>query len=103
MPPHPLTNFEIEKYYQSEPRVNRVFSRNNLPNTTKDGAYLINFDEYEDVGAYWISLFYRKTKIVYFDGFGFEHVPEEIKEFIGNFQNRNSSKQIFLEYKQTIQ
>ena len=103
MLPHPLTNFEIQKYYQSEPRVNGVFSRNNLPNTTKDGAYLINFDEYEDVGAYWIALFYRKTKIVYFDGFGVGLVPEEIKEFIGNFQNKNSSKQIFLEYKQTIQ
>ena len=31
MPLHPLTNFEIEKYYQNEPRINGVFSRNNLP------------------------------------------------------------------------
>ena len=30
MPPHPLTNFEIQKYYQNEPRFNSVFSRNNL-------------------------------------------------------------------------
>ena len=27
MPPHPLTNFEIQKYYQNEPRFNRGFSR----------------------------------------------------------------------------
>ena len=30
MPPHPLPNFEIQKYYQNEPRFNSVFSRNNL-------------------------------------------------------------------------
>ena len=30
MPPHPLTNFEIQKY-QNEQRFNGVFSRNNLP------------------------------------------------------------------------
>ena len=31
MPPHPLNNFEIQKYYQNEPRFNGVFSRDNLP------------------------------------------------------------------------
>ena len=31
MLPHPLTNFEIQKYYKNEPRFNGVFSRNNLP------------------------------------------------------------------------
>ena len=52
--------------------------------TIKNGAYVINLDEYADVGTHWISLFCRKTEIVYFDIFGVEHVPEEIKEFIGN-------------------
>ena len=50
----------------------------------KNGAYVINLDEYADVGTYWIALLCEKTKIVYFDSFSFEHVPEEIKEFIGN-------------------
>ena len=31
MPPHPLTNFEIQKYNKNEPRFNGVFSRKNLP------------------------------------------------------------------------
>ena len=31
MPPHLLKNFEIQKYYQNEPRFNGVYSRNNLP------------------------------------------------------------------------
>ena len=30
MKPHPLTNFEIQKYYENEPRFNGVFSRDNL-------------------------------------------------------------------------
>ena len=36
-PPHPLTNFEIQKYYQHEPRFNGVFSRNNLPKKQRMG------------------------------------------------------------------
>ena len=45
MPPHPLTDFEIRKYYENEARFNGVFSRNNLPKTIKDGAYVINLNE----------------------------------------------------------
>ena len=56
MPPHSLTNFEIQKYYKNELRFNGVFSRNNLPKRI-DGAYIINLDEYADVGTYWIALF----------------------------------------------
>ena len=84
MPPHPLTNFEIQKYYQNEPRFNGVFSRNNLPKKIKDGAYVINLDEYADVGTHWIALFCNRSEIVYFNSFGVEHVPEEIKKFIGH-------------------
>ena len=84
MLPHPLTNFEIQKYYQNEPIFNGVFSRNNLPKKIKDGAYVVNLDEYTDVGTHWIALFYNRNEIVYFDSFAVEHVPKEIKEFIGN-------------------
>ena len=47
---YPLTNFEIQKYYQNEPRFNGGYSRDNLPKI-KDGAYIINLDEYSDIGA----------------------------------------------------
>ena len=52
MPPHPLTNFEIPKYYQNKARFNGVYSRDNLPKTIKDGSYVINLDEYVDVGTH---------------------------------------------------
>ena len=84
MPSHPLTNFEIQKIYKNEPRFNGVFSRNNLPKKIKDGAYVINLDEYADVATHWIALFCNKNDIVYFDSFGVEHIPKEVKEFIGN-------------------
>ena len=84
MPPHPSINFEIQKYYENEPRFNGVYSRNNLPKKIKDGAYVINFDEYADVDTHWVALFCNRSEIVYFDSFGVEHVPEEIKEFIVN-------------------
>ena len=44
----------------------------------------MNLDEYADVGTHWIALFCKKTEIVYFNSFGVEYIPEEIKEFIGN-------------------
>ena len=61
-----------------------VFSGNNLPKKIKDGTYVINLDEYADVGTHWIALFCNRNEIVYFNSFGVEHIPEEIKEFIGN-------------------
>ena len=60
MPPHPLTNFETQSYYENEPIFNAAFSRNNLPKTIKDGAYVINLHEYADVGTHWIALFCKK-------------------------------------------
>ena len=60
IPPHPLTNFEIQKYYKNEPKFNVFFSRINLPKKIKDGAYIINFDEYADVGTHWMALYCKK-------------------------------------------
>ena len=50
----------------------------------KDWAYVINLDEFADVGTHWIVLFCSRNEIVYFDSFGVEYIPEEIKKFIGN-------------------
>ena len=54
IPPHPLTNFEIQKYH-NEPRFNGVYSWYNLHKKIKGGAY-----------------------VTYFDSFGVEHIPKEI-------------------------
>ena len=56
-----------------------ICSRNNLPKTIKDGAYVINLNEYADAGTHWIALFCNSREIVYFHSLGVEHVPEEIK------------------------
>ena len=50
------TDFEIQMYYQNEPKFNDVYSRNNLPKI-KDGAYVINLDEYKSIGTHWIVFF----------------------------------------------
>ena len=63
MPPHPFTNFEIQKYYQNEATFNGVFSWDNLPKKIKDGAYVKNLDEYADVDTHWIALFCKKMKL----------------------------------------
>ena len=88
MPPHPLTNFEIQKYYQNEPRFDGVYSRDKLPERSsveiKDEAYVINLDEYSDTGTYWIALYVENNDVTYFHSFGVEHIPKEIKTFICN-------------------
>ena len=96
LPAHPLTNFEIQEYYQNEPRFNGVFSRDNLPNNIKNGAYVINLDEYHDIGTHWIALYVQSTSVcdtyvnnkivTYFDSFGVEHIPKEIMKFIAHKQ-----------------
>ena len=91
-PPHPLTNFEIQEYYQNEPRFNGVFSRDNLPNNNirpkglgsavKNGAYVSNLDENHDVGTHWVELYVNNKIVTYFDYFRVEHIPKEIMKFI---------------------
>ena len=77
MPSHPLTNLEIQKRYQNEPKCNGVTSRNNL-RKIKDEAYVINLDESKSVGTHWIALYVNAKNVTYFDGFGVEHIPKEI-------------------------
>ena len=81
MPIHPLTNFEIQKYYQNEPIFNGVYSTDNPPKI-KDRAYIINLDEYSDIGTHQVALYVHNDDVTYFDSFGVEHIPKEIKAFI---------------------
>ena len=91
MLPHPLANFEIQKYYQNdaqlssknEPKFNGVYSRKNLPKI-KDGAYVINPDEYKSIGTRWVALYVNSDNVTYFDSFGVERIPKEIRKFIKN-------------------
>ena len=88
MPLDPLANFEIQKYYQNKSKFNGVYSRNNLLKI-KDGAYVINLDEYESIRTNWIALYVNANNIVYFNSFGLEHIPKQIKKFK---ENRNITK-----------
>ena len=83
MPPHPLANFEIQKYYQNKPKFNRVYSRNNL-SKIKHRAYITNLDEYESIKTHWIALYVNAENVTYFDSFAVEHTPKEIKKLTGN-------------------
>ena len=90
MPPHSLINFEIQKYYQNEPRFNGVYSRDNLPKL-EDRAYVINLDECSNIGTHWIALRVQNNDAAYFDSFGVEHIPKEVKIFVGNKNLKTNS------------
>ena len=80
MPSHPLTNFEIQNYHQNEPRFDGVYSRDNLQKI-KDGAYLVNLDEYSNIGTQWVALYAQNNDVSYFYSFRVEHIPIEVKTF----------------------
>ena len=73
------------KYYENESRFNGVCSRDNL-SKIKDGTYVMNLDEYSDIGTHWVALWANNNNLIYFDSFEVEHIPKEIIKFI---ENRN--------------
>ena len=83
MPPHLITNFEIQKYYQNEPTFNGVYSRDNSQKV-QDVAYIENLDEYSEIGTHWVALHVQNNDVIYFDSFGVEDIPKEIRTFISN-------------------
>ena len=76
--PHPLTNFQIQEYYQNEARFNGVFSRDNLHNSIKDGTYAINLDQYSDIRTHWLALHVKNKIVTYSDSIGIEIFQKNI-------------------------
>ena len=89
MPLHLLTNFEIQKYYKNETKLNGVYSRKSLPKI-KDGAYAINLDEYKSAVCINQQMYVNgdngslSYNAFYFDSFGEEHIPKVLKILAGN-------------------
>ena len=54
---------KLEAYCQNEPRFNGVYSRDNLPNKINGGAYIINLNEYSDIGTHWIALYVNNKTV----------------------------------------
>ena len=79
MPPYLLADFEIQKYYQNEPKFNGVRSRNNLPKVN-----VMDLDVYESIGTNWIALYVNAENLTCFDSFRVEHIPKQIRKFNGN-------------------
>ena len=92
MPSHSLNNFEIQIYYQNEPKYNDVYSRSNL-NKIKDGAYVINLDEYPSIETHYMWMVVIELHLT------MQSTLEKLK----NSYATKISKQIFIEYKHTIQ
>ena len=90
MPPHPLTDFEIRKYYQNKTKFNGVYSRDKLPKI-KCEVCVINLDEFKSIGTHLIAFYVNGNDITYFDSFGDEYTPKEIKKFIGNKNTTTNS------------
>ena len=63
----------------------------------ENGAYVINLDEYQDIGTHWVALYVNNKTVTNFDSFGVEHIPKEIIKFIesGFLDNKNMITNIY--------
>ena len=68
MLPHPLINFDIQKYYQNESKLNGIYSKNNLLKI-KNCSFVINLNEYESIGAHEIALYVNDNNILFCNNF----------------------------------
>ena len=91
MPPHLLTNFEIQNYNQNEPTFNGVYSRNNLPKI-KDRAFVIKLNEFKSIRTHWIDLYMFAENVAYLDSFGVEYIPKKFRKFT---ENKNITTNIY--------
>ena len=72
-----FTYFEIQKYYQNEPKLHGICSRNNFPKV-KDGAYVINLYELKSIETHRIVLYVNDNNVIYFDSIGVGHISREV-------------------------
>ena len=61
-----------------------VFIEEIINKKIKDGAYIINLDEYSDIGTNWVALHVQNNDVTYFYSFGVEHLSKDISTFISN-------------------
>ena len=90
MPPHPLTNFEIQRHLHDaqlsskyKAKCKGVYSIMNLPKI-RDGIYVIYLDESKSIGIHWIAMYVNSNNATFFDSFVIKYIPKETKTFIGN-------------------
>ena len=89
--PHPLTALKCKSIIKMSLELMMFILEIIYLRKIKNGAYVVNLDEYADVGARWIALYLSNNEDIYFDSFGVEYVPKEIMHFIGH-KNIKTSK-----------
>ena len=80
-----MTNSEIQKCYQNEPRFNGVYSK--------------DVDGYSDVGTHWIALYALKIMLLILAVLELNIFQKKFKTLLRDLQ----SQQIFIECKHMIQ
>ena len=91
-----LWNSEL---FQNKPRFNGVFSRDHLFKKIDDGAYVINPDEYADIGTHWGLLYFVKEVKLFIS---IVLVLNMFLKKLKSLWDIKAWKLTFFEYKQTI-
>ena len=65
-----------------------------MPGKIEFRTYIVNLQDYLGPGTHWIALYVKNNEVIYFDSFGVEHVPKEIKRFIGHKNRKTNTYRI---------
>ena len=87
MPLQPLTNFEIQKYYQNQLRF-KSFIQEKFK--IKDGAYVINLDKFKSIGIHWITAYVNADNVIHFKRNLKIHRNKKIQQQIFIFKDKSS-------------
>ena len=71
----------MQKYYQNEPKFNRIYSGNKLPKINQHFRNVTNLVKCKLIGTHWIPFYINDNNVIYFDNFG---TDKKFKRIIGN-------------------
>ena len=76
-------SFEVQNYYQNEPKFEGVYLRNSSPKI-KDGTHVINLDVHKTIGTHCMAMSMNGGNVTYFESFWVKYILKQMKKFIGN-------------------
>lgn len=86
----PLSNIQIEGYFNGRSEFGGVFSKDTLPNIIQNKSYIVNLGDSDTGGSHWCLIYnYNIDVCLYFDPFGIVP-PKNVLRFM-----RTSKKHMY--------
>ena len=89
MSPHTFSKFSYKVIFTINLNLKVFIHKIIFKNTVKDGAYVVNLDEFKSVRTYCMLLYANGNSVTYFNSYSVKYIPEEIKRFCRQQKHHN--------------